>query len=151
MKQVNYQSRQWVTLLWVLLPLVTLLMVLFDTRGQNLAQSFKAIGLVMMINLLVLSIFGHLKICLDERCLRWHFGFFSWPRWQLTYAEIAGVEVCESLWYEGKGIRFTKEGMLYNASGKGAIRITKTDGKKLRIGSTEPEKLCAALQAAIRT
>lgn len=144
-----YQSRQWVKLLWVMLPLLTLGVALFDGRHLALPQLLRSLLLIAIINLFALSIFGHLTIKLNAQDLRWHFGFFSWPKWQLKLADIVHVEVCQTLWFEGKGIRFTKEGMLYNADGNGAIRITKADGKKIRIGSAEPEILCAQLQLAL--
>lgn len=144
-----YQSRQWVKLLWIMLPLLTVGVALFDGRHLALPQLLRSLLLIAIINLLVLSIFGHLTIKLYAQELRWHFGFFSWPKWQLKLSDIVHVEVCQTQWFEGKGIRFTKEGMLYNADGNGAVRITKADGKKIRIGSAEPEVLCAQLNLAL--
>lgn len=149
MNEVKYQSRQWLKLLWVFLPLLTLAMVLFDMRGQDLAMLPRAIVVLMLINLIILSMFGHLQIKLDRDSLQWQFGFLGWPKWNLRVQEIRHVEVCETHWYEGKGIRFTREGMLYNAAGRGAVRIVKNDGTRLRLGSDEPEVLCERIKAAM--
>ena len=147
--QTKYQTRQWVTLMWVFLPLLTLCVGLFDGRQLPFALLMKSLFLIAVINLVVLSIFGHLTIKLDEHSLQWQFGIFPWPKWQLNLSEIKQVEVCQTQWFEGKGIRFTREGMLYNAAGNGAVRITKADGKKIRIGSAEPEVLCARLSVLL--
>jgi hypothetical protein len=48
---------------------------------------------------------------------------------------------------EGWGLRFTKEGMLYNAAGKAAVRIYKRDGKCIRLGSAEADILIKELNA----
>lgn len=149
--QASYQTRQWVVLLWIILPLLTLGVGLFDGRQLPVRQLLQSLLLIAVINLLVLSVFGHLTIKMSAQELQWQFGVFGWPNWRLKLSEIAHVEVCQTFWYEGKGIRFTREGMLYNAAGNGAVRITKADGKKIRIGSAQPEVLCAKLNAALAT
>ncbi|WMW80343.1 hypothetical protein RF679_17095 [Undibacterium cyanobacteriorum] len=118
-------------------------------RGQNLALLPRAVLVLLFVNVLVLSVFGFLSIRIDSQTLFWSFGLLGWPRWRLAVAEIASVEVCETQWYEGKGIRFTREGMLYNAAGRGAVRITKKDGSQFRLGSAEPEVLCRHLNQII--
>nr|WP_314858923.1 hypothetical protein [uncultured Undibacterium sp.] len=149
--QTNYQTRQWVTLLWIILPLLTLGVGAFDGRNLATTQLLQSLLLIAVINLLVLGILGHLTIKVNEHDLQWQFGIFGWPKWQLKFSDIAHVEVCQTMWFEGKGIRFTREGMLYNAAGNGAVRITKADGKKIRIGSVEPEILCAQISARLNS
>jgi hypothetical protein len=147
--QTKYQTRQWVTLLWIILPLLTLGVGIFDGRNLAATQLLQSLLLIAVINLLVLGVFGHLTIKINEHDLQWQFGIFGWPKWQLKFADIRQVEVCQTMWFEGKGIRFTREGMLYNAAGNGAVRITKADGKKIRIGSAEPDVLCAQISAQL--
>lgn len=141
-----YQTRQWITVLWVILPLMTLAVMLFDSRGQDGGGS---VLLLLAINFVVLMLIGYLQIRLEQGRLSWQFGLLGWPRWSVDVSEIAQVEVCETTWFESKGIRFTREGMLYNASGTGAVRIIKKDGTSLRLGSAEPEVLCACIQLAM--
>ncbi len=128
------------------MPVATLAVVLFDGFGKDPAQLLRGIVLILVLDGIVLCIFGHLSIILSEQQLRWQFGFFGRPRWILSLQDIAHVEVCETRWYEGKGIRFTREGMLYNAAGRGAVRIIKRDNTRLRLGSAEPEILCEQLR-----
>jgi hypothetical protein len=148
-KNIEYKSHQWVKLMWLLLPAATLLIVLFQTRNQESAQIVKSIALILSINLIALCLFGSFRIKLNADTLRWSFGMFGWPNWTLKVSEIGHAEVCHVLWFEGRGIRFTREGMLYNATGNGAVRITKSDGTKIRLGSAEPELLCVQIMAAL--
>lgn len=141
-----YQTRQWVSVLWIMLPVITLAVMLFDSRGQDDGGS---VLLLLAINVVILGLFAHLRIRLAQGRLSWRFGILALPGWSIDASEIAQVEVCETAWFESKGIRFTREGMLYNAAGSGAVRITKKDGTCLRLGSAEPEVLCACIQMAM--
>ncbi len=141
-----YQTRQWVTVLWIILPLVTLAVMLFDSRGQDGGGS---VLLLLTINAVILVLFAHLRIRLAQGRLSWRFGVLALSSWSIEVSEIEHVEVCETPWSSGKGIRFTREGMLYNAAGSGAVRITKKDGTRLRLGSAEPDVLCACIKMAM--
>ena len=127
--------------MWITLPLITLVVLALETRGQEWSQRIHAFGLIALIDALVLAVIGSLKIRLDRDELRWSFGFLGWPSWRLPLKNIRGVELCQSRWTEGWGIRFTKEGMLYNAAGSAALRITRTDGTTFRLGSADAAQL----------
>lgn len=144
--QIHYRSRQWVIMMWLILPALTLLTVWFEMRGQENDALLRSLAMVMLINLLVLGCFASLNIQIDDDGLQWQFGLFGWPKWNLRWADITHIEVCETMRFESRGIRLTREGMLYNASGQGTVRITKADGSKIRLGSAEPEVLCAQIQ-----
>ncbi|MBR7800765.1 hypothetical protein [Undibacterium fentianense] len=144
MTRAHFQSRQWMTVLWILLPMSTLAVALFGIgadKGQSAHTFWNVLGIMLVVNLIVLSMFAHLSIVLNARGLYWRFGVLPWPRWELAGAEIAFAEVCQSKWYEGKGIRLTAEGMLYNAAGNGAVRVHKKDGKSFRLGCNNPQQL----------
>jgi hypothetical protein len=51
------------------------------------------------------------------------------------------------MWY-GWSIRLTPHGWLYSVSGLAAVELTLQDGKRLRIGTDEPERLCQAIGQA---
>ncbi len=148
----QYESRQFLLLLWLILPISTVAVALFGVDAppeQRAAQMIQLVVFMSLINLIALLIFGHFTVQLDEQTLRWHFGLLKWPSWCLPISQIQRVELCRTRWYEGKGIRLTREGMLYNAAGNGAVRIYKKDGSKIRLGSAEPEVLYAKLQARL--
>ncbi|MFZ6672877.1 hypothetical protein [Undibacterium sp. Xuan67W] len=149
MNQIKYQQSQWMKVLWITLPLITLIVMTIETNGLDTAARLRALLTMAGINFLVLGVIGRLTIKVDSTYLRWHFGVFGWPAWKLPLNEIRHVELCETRWVEGWGIRFTKEGMLYNATGSGAVRITKADGSTIRLGSAEPDRLFAQLHQLI--
>lgn len=152
MSEVNYERTQWLRMLWWLLPLPVAALGWYwlsgapsvypsnPVLGWVLAAVLPATGLVML---------GTLTVRVDDRSLRWHFGFIGWPRWHLALSDIAAVEVARTHWFEGAGIRFTREGRLYKAAGKGAVRITLHNGSRLRLGSDEPERLAAFIAARL--
>lgn len=96
------------------------------------------------------ALFGSLVVVIDDRHLRWHFGWLGWPRWSLTLDQIEAIEPVRTRWREGWGLRWTREGMLYNMSGFDAVRITRSDGKRLRLGSDDRATLLARLAPRIR-
>jgi hypothetical protein len=48
-------------------------------------------------------------------------------------------------WYYGWGIRFISNGMVYNVSGFDAVEIALADGRRVRLGTDEPDAVIAAL------
>jgi hypothetical protein len=142
----GYERSQTFRLLWLVLPLATLLtsaVLLDETQGRGapvpLAAWFAALGMPALALLLL----GRLTIQVDAQRVRWHFGFLGWPRWSVALADIAHVETTRLRWWEGQGIRFTFDGRLYNVASGGAVRLTLHDGKRIRLGSDEPERLAA--------
>jgi hypothetical protein len=150
MNNIIYQNRQWMKVLWITLPLITLIMLAIETSNQSAQQQVKSMTLLLLINAMVIAVIGSLKVSLSESQLIWQFGFLGKPKWTLDFDEIEKVELCKTSWVEGWGIRFTKEGMLYNAAGKTAIRIYKRDGKIIRLGSIEPDVLLSLIQQKIK-
>lgn len=147
--QKKYENRQWIKMLWISLPVITFVVLAIESGGQTAQQNMYSFSLLLLINVCVLLVIGSLKITVDELNLQWEFGFLGKPSWLLPLNEIIKFELCETSWVEGWGIRFTKEGMLYNASGKQAIRIFKKDGSVIRLGTNEPEKLMALLMKRV--
>ena len=108
-----------------------------------------ALAAIVLGQLAVLAGMSHFELSVDGEAVRWRYGLFGWPNWTLPLADIRQVEPARSSWIEGWGIRRTKEGMLYNARGPGAVRLTLKDGRRLRLGSDEPERLAAIIAARL--
>lgn len=83
--------------------------------------------------------------------LVWRFGWLGWPRWRVPLDEIVAVEPARSRALEGWGIRLTGEGMLYNAHGLQAVRLTLRGGRRLRLGTREPQRLIQALRPRLNS
>ena len=142
----SYRHVQPYTVLWVLLPLtggVTLWTVW-------LSQGVPALGAALLagVPLALLLGLGRLVIEIDGPVLRWCFGWLGWPRWQVALADILAVEKTRAPGMAGSGIRVTREGRLYNVTiGGPAVRLTLRDGRRILLGTPEPEKLAAYLEA----
>jgi hypothetical protein len=60
--------------------------------------------------------------------------------------EVQSCQPVTNPWYYGWGIRITPHGWLYNVSGFQAVELTLHSGRKIRIGTDQPEKLCEAIR-----
>ncbi|MES2069097.1 MAG: hypothetical protein V4488_02030 [Pseudomonadota bacterium] len=144
-----YIERQFASVLWIVLPVISLLVFMFHYNAAQQAAQTWALGIVVLANALILLLLGRLTISIDATHLRWHFGFIGWPAWSIPLAEIAGAEATSSRWIEGWGIKYTKQGMLYNAAGTAAVRIRRRNGKSLRLGCSDPRRLLSFLAPRI--
>jgi hypothetical protein len=64
--------------------------------------------------------------------------------------EIEGVQVVRNTWLHGLGVHYMRKGMVYNVSGLGAVEMQLENGRRVRIGSDEPEELARAIEEAKR-
>ncbi|MCR4438450.1 MAG: DUF6141 family protein [bacterium] len=70
---------------------------------------------------------------------------------RLPYSQLARWAACTYrpiLDYGGWGIRYGRNGMAYNVSGNRGVQLEFTSGKRLLIGSQQPEVIVRAMQAA---
>ncbi|MDE2147263.1 MAG: hypothetical protein KGJ24_11300 [Burkholderiales bacterium] len=147
MAEYAYERRQWLRVLWLLLPLLAVVTSWRHLAGIGRGPMPLPAALISLAGpALVLLVMGCFTVQLDAKTLRWRFGFVGWPRWQVRLAEITAVEVTRSRWTEGAGIRRTCQGWLYNAAPGGAVRISLRSGKVFRLGSDEPERLAAMIR-----
>jgi hypothetical protein len=94
-------------------------------------------------------IFSSLHVEIDGESLHWYFGR-GVPKFSIPLHEIRDARVVKNHWIYGLGIHFTPSGWLYNVSGSKAVEVTRLNGKRLRIGTDEPEALLAAIISARR-
>ncbi|MES2038933.1 MAG: hypothetical protein V4495_13955 [Pseudomonadota bacterium] len=144
MEHPVYVEKQWFRFLWIFMPLLTL----FSMGTQILAGlPLAAWGMlsIPIINALVLLMLGCLTIRLDASHLTWRFGWLGWPVWKVALTDIQFAERTSTAFLEGLGIKKTAQGMLYNATGKLAIRLVLRNGKTLRLGTQDPQRLLSYL------
>jgi len=102
------------------------------------------VGVALLV--LLGFLFSTLTIEVADGELRSHFGPGFWrKRWAL--ADIVGVGLAPIRSWEGWGIRFTPQGMLYDVSGTKSVEVHLRSGTSFRLGSDEPERLLAAIRA----
>lgn len=132
-------------LLAVLLPLCVGVGLGFFFRRSDGPDAW----LLAALPLLLTAALGRLVTEVHGDRLTWRFGWLPWPRWRVALEDVVTAEPARSRWIEGWGIRFTGDGMLYNAGGTQAVRLTLRDGRRLRLGTREPHALLQALQSRI--
>lgn len=104
----------------------------------------RALVVAAIVLLLPLLFFYSLTTEVTEQAFRFSFGIGLISR-TILRSEIAACRVVRNPWTFGWGIHRTPRGWLYNVSGDAAIEIDLRNGKTLRVGTDEPEALCAAL------
>jgi hypothetical protein len=69
-------------------------------------------------------------------------------RKRVYLAEVVDVQPVRNTWMTGWGIRWLRIGWMWNVAGLDAVELRYHDGTIFRIGTDEPQKLAAAIQAA---
>jgi hypothetical protein len=98
--------------------------------------------------LLVLAQFGSLTTTVDDEALELRMGMGVIRR-RIPLRQIASVAVVRTSWIWGWGIRWTPHGWLWNVWGTRGVELRYLDGERFRVGTDEPERLAAAIQARI--
>jgi hypothetical protein len=111
------------------------------------AEAKSAALLAIIIAMGVAWLFGSMTIEVKEGALRWWFGPYFWKK-SVPLSELQSAEKVRNKWWWGWGIRYYGKGWLYNVSGLDAVEITLKSGKKMRLGTDDPEGLVTALQSA---
>ena len=103
------------------------------------------IWIVLVVAVLGLFAFGSMTIEVDRERFTFWFGP-GWIRRSFLLAEIQSWKPVTNPWWYGWGIHLTPHGWLYNVGGTGAIQLELRDGRRLRVGSDEPERLDEAIR-----
>jgi hypothetical protein len=124
-----------------IVPLSLILLWGFVTRDVQV------LGVMLVILAAAFAFFGWLTVEINARRVLIKFGI-GLIRRSLSLDTIRGFAPVKNRWYYGWGIRFTPHGILYNVSGFQAVEILLDDGRRVRVGTDEPEALVRALHAA---
>jgi hypothetical protein len=146
MTATHYRHTQigWLMLVALVLPAGLIVLFLATT------QLWVPLGLVLAVLLVSAALFSTLTVEVDARQLRFRFGP-GLIRKRIDLADVRHFAVVRNPWWYGWGIHFTPRGVLYNVSGLGAVELHLDNGKRLRIGTDEPEALCHALEQILGT
>ena len=134
------------TILWSLMGVVALFLgiALMVTNPQVAWWLRAASGVYVLAALL----FFNLTITVDDREVRAVFGV-GLVRKTARLEDIAAVEAVRNRWWYGWGVKYTVKGWLYSVSGREAVEMRLKNGKRFRLGTDEPEVLCAAIRRAL--
>jgi hypothetical protein len=133
------QSSQWVVLIMVVMA-VAFAMAAFMTGAYALfpmAALFVAVGLD----------FSTLTTRVGADGVSWSYTL-GWPSGALLLGDIAKAEVTTTnVWLEGYGIHWTIwHGWLWNVSGYGAVMMTTRSGRRITLGTDDPQGLYQAIE-----
>jgi hypothetical protein len=106
--------------------------------------------IVAGIVLITTGVFSKLTIAVDDVNVRAIFG----PGFTFRKIRLADISACEPIrirWWYGWGIHLTPYGWLYNVSGWDAVAITLRNGRRVSLGTDQPEELCAAIRRLAST
>jgi hypothetical protein len=140
---VNYRHTQ---VGWVILGVVAAIaaFIFYRLPGPPATPSLVP---VLVILALVASLFATLTVQVDREAIRLHFGV-GLVRKRIPLAQVSAWRAVRNPWYWGWGIRLTPRGVLWNVSGLGAVELALPGGRRLRVGTDEPEALVSAITQA---
>jgi hypothetical protein len=147
MEVTPYRHQQRFGAMWLLLPLPALLLGLsMLSRGDR--TLLVAVASALAVCAVGLAGLGRLVIEVHDDRLAWRFGYLGWPRWQLPLSDIGLLQCVRVSALRGAGIRGIGKDRLFSvAIGGPALRITTRDGRVVTLGTPEPERLQAAIEA----
>lgn len=103
---------------------------------------------VSLVPLIFLGLFHSLNVRLSKRDVFFSFGP-GLIRRTISFDDIGSAAAVRNHWYNGWGIKKIRGGWLCNVSGFDAVELTRKNGRKTRIGTDEPKKLLAAIEAGL--
>ena len=129
---------------WVMVGLVGAVILLLLVIGFS---EIKGVLPALVILGLVLLLFYALTVEIDSERIRFRFGI-GVVRKSIPLEHIVSCKPVQNHWFCGWGIRWWGRGWLYNVSGFQAVELELNTGKRLRIGTDEPESLVQAIHQA---
>ena len=132
----------WVLIGSVAVPLLLIAAVVIASGLRWFALFF--VGLAVLL----LGVFSTLSISVDDAALHLRFGV-GLVRKSIALAGIRHFSRTRTRWYHGWGIHFAPGGMIYNVSGFDAVELVLDSGKRVRLGTDDPEALVSALSAVL--
>lgn len=145
--QASYRQSQPFTAMWLTMPLPAVFVSAAALRisDAGLIQGAAIAWLVCLVGLVSL---GRLVIELREQELRWTFGYLGWPHWSLPLQDIVQMQCVRTSAWRGAGIKGLGKDKLFSVSiGGPALRLSLADGRIVTLGTPEPERLRAFIEA----
>jgi hypothetical protein len=134
-----YEHRQWAPLNALLLLAVAV--VAACAGAQNVP-----VHLVALVVILIGIAFSRLTTRVDQEAISWSFTFGA-PGGRLAFADLDRAEVTRTNLFEGFGIHWTLwHGWLWNVWGFRAVELFRRDGRRVTIGTDDPQSLLAAIE-----
>ncbi|HEY6162214.1 MAG TPA: hypothetical protein VI112_13360 [Bacteroidia bacterium] len=134
--------------IWTTFPVIAVLIGvgLFAVPRDQQAVFLIAPGVM----LIVLLLFRDMTVSVDEERISIKYGT-GLVKKNIPLADVSDCKKVRNKWWMGWGIRIGPGFTLYNISGLDAVELTLKDKtRKIRIGTEEPDELCAAIALRIK-
>ena len=134
-----YEHRQWAP--WSILVLIGILAAIAGTRGVPEG----VYALFVFLAIFVLG-FARLTTQVDRNGVLWSFTF-GVPGGHVNFADLDHAEITRTNLVEGWGIHWTLwHGWLWNVSGFRAVELFCRGGRRVTLGTDDPQGLFAAIE-----
>lgn len=136
-------------MLGIVLPMELLIAIFYVLQIGDQPLSLNGFILLSALMLVILCIFYGMTTTVDDREVKVTFGI-GLIRRKINLDDVRSVESVKNPWYYGYGIRWIRNGWLYNVSGAEAVELTfKGKNNVVRIGTKTQEALKEAIQTRI--
>lgn len=143
---MNYSSKQYglLSIAAIGFTVVAMVAVALATKTPDVQV---LCGLMALFFLCVGLVFMSLNVSVSDSSVGLSFGI-GLIRREIPLERIEAAEPVRNPWWYGFGIRRTPRGWMWNIQGLSAVELTYTDGGRFRIGTSDPEGLAQAIDAA---
>lgn len=146
----------YICLLSMLVSAGILIAMFLTTHYGEMLQKDKAglwvgyisLGLTLPVMIWTTAMFYSLTVRVDNEFIHIIFGGWAFRK-KYPLSSIRSCQTVRTDWSRGWGIRLYKDGWLYNIAGLDAVEIELDSGRKIAIGTDEPEKLAEAIREAM--
>ena len=111
-----------------------------------LAKGVLMAGFLFFFLLILTYLFYSLTVTGTSDTLELRFGV-GLVRKKFKLGQIMTAQPHKTKWWDGWGIHYTSQGLLFNVSGFDAVKLTMTDGKRYIIGTNDPGGLLIFIQS----
>jgi hypothetical protein len=108
------------------------------------APALAAVGVALVALIGAAVVFSRLDIRVESGELSWRFGLGLLEH-RIPLSDIVSANVVTNPIWAGYGVRRLPGGWLYNVAGRQAVELQLRDGRRVRVGSDEPDALAQAI------
>ena len=145
--QASYRHSQPFLAMWLSMPLPAVFVSTVALRGGD-AGLLQGAAIAWLVCLVGLASLGRLVIELREQELHWTFGYLGWPHWSLPLRDVEQMQCVRTSAWRGAGIKGLGKDKLFTVSmGGPALRLILDGGRIVTLGTPEPERLRAFIEA----
>jgi len=133
---------------WVTLTAMAAGLVIVGSALVSADENWVALAVLVLLIVAMIA-YSSLTVTISDDTLEVRYGP-GLIRRQYQLADVVSSKAVRNPFYYGWGTRLTPHGWLYNVSGFDAVEVEFNTGKKIRIGTDEPQTLVTAIQEATR-